>query len=86
MSANKSLSGRILLVDDQSANVRVVTALLERHGYVVTAASSGKDAVSAGTLATSLVTGVTQGSDGVKLSLASGASVDRDDIKGVFRP
>ena len=49
-------------------------------------ASSGKDAVSAGTLATSLVTGVTQGSDGVKLSLASGASVGRDDIRGVFRP
>ena len=27
-------TGRILVVDDQSANVRVVTALLERHGYV----------------------------------------------------
>ena len=49
-------------------------------------ASSGKDAVSASTLATSVVTGITQGSDGVKLSLASGASVGRDDIKGVFRP
>ena len=42
-------TGRILVVDDQSANVRVVTALLERHGYVVTAASSGKDALQATT-------------------------------------
>ena len=42
-------TGRILVVDDQSANVRVVTALLERHGYVVTAASSGKDALQAAT-------------------------------------
>ena len=44
-----SRSGRILVVDDQSANVRVVKALLERHGYVVTAASSGKDALEAAT-------------------------------------
>lgn len=42
-------TGRILVVDDQSANVRVVTALLERHGYVVTAAASGKDALQAAT-------------------------------------
>lgn len=49
-------------------------------------ASNGKDAVSARTLATSVVTGITQGSDGVKLALASGTSVGRDDIKGVFRP
>ena len=44
-----SRTGRILVVDDQSANVRVVTALLERHGYVVTAASNGKDALAAAT-------------------------------------
>ena len=42
-----SRTGRILVVDDQSANVRVVKALLERHGYVVTAASNGKDALAA---------------------------------------
>jgi two-component system, sensor histidine kinase and response regulator len=41
--------GRILVVDDQSANVRVVTALLERHGYSVTAAGNGKDALQAAT-------------------------------------
>ena len=42
-------TGRILVVDDQAANVRVVTALLERHGYAVTAASNGKDALQAAT-------------------------------------
>ena len=36
-------TGRILVVDDQSANVRVVTALLEGHGYVVTAAGEIPD-------------------------------------------
>lgn len=40
-------TGRILVVDDQSANVRVVTALLESHGYSVTAAGNGKDALAA---------------------------------------
>ena len=44
-----SRTGRILVVDDQSANVRVVKALLERHGYMVTAASNGKDALEAAT-------------------------------------
>ena len=44
-----SRTGRILVVDDQSANVRVVKALLERHGYVVTAASNGKEALEAAT-------------------------------------
>ncbi|HSD15815.1 MAG TPA: hybrid sensor histidine kinase/response regulator [Thermomonas sp.] len=42
-------TGRILVVDDQAANVRVVTALLERHGYAVSAASNGKDALAAAT-------------------------------------
>src|SRR6187431_1654681 len=37
--------GRILVVDDQSANVRVVTALLERHGYAVSSAVNGRDAL-----------------------------------------
>ena len=40
-------TGRILVVDDQAANVRVVTALLERHGYAVAAAGNGKDALAA---------------------------------------
>ena len=37
--------GRILVVDDQSANIRVVSALLERHGYQVSSASNGADAL-----------------------------------------
>ncbi len=38
-------SGRILLVDDQPANLRVVTTLLERQGYQVTTASDGESAL-----------------------------------------
>ena len=37
--------GRILVVDDQSANVRVVSTLLARHGYEVIAAYSGTEAL-----------------------------------------
>ena len=38
-------AGRILLVDDQPANLRVVTTLLERQGYRVTTASDGNAAL-----------------------------------------
>jgi two-component system, sensor histidine kinase and response regulator len=38
-------SGRILVVDDQPANLRVVAALLSRHGYEVQAADKGEDAL-----------------------------------------
>src|SRR5690606_27322749 len=37
--------GRILVVDDQAANLRVVTALLTRHGYEVLSASDGASAL-----------------------------------------
>lgn len=37
--------GRILVVDDQAANIRVVGALLTRHGYQVDSASNGVDAL-----------------------------------------
>ncbi len=37
--------GRILVVDDQAANIRVVSALLSRHGYQVDSASNGVDAL-----------------------------------------
>ena len=39
-------SGRILVVDDQPANLRVVSTLLARHGYEVITASSGEQALS----------------------------------------
>ena len=45
MQTTHSKIGKILVVDDQSANIRVVSALLERHGYAVDTASNGKDAL-----------------------------------------
>ncbi len=38
-------SGSILVVDDQPANLRVVSALLSRHGYQVITADSGEEAL-----------------------------------------
>ena len=40
-------AGTILVVDDQAANVRVVGALLNRHGYAVVPAGSGSEALDA---------------------------------------
>jgi two-component system sensor histidine kinase/response regulator len=40
-----TLSGKILLVDDQSANLRVVGTLLTRQGYEVITAASGDEAL-----------------------------------------
>ena len=40
-----TLSGRILLVDDQSANLRVVGTLLARQGYEVITAANGDEAL-----------------------------------------
>ena len=37
--------GRILVVDDQPANLRAVSALLNRHGYEVLTAGNGEDAL-----------------------------------------
>lgn len=45
MSAHATSPGKILVVDDQPANLRVVSALLARHGYEVITASSGEDAL-----------------------------------------
>ncbi|GAA3913067.1 hybrid sensor histidine kinase/response regulator [Luteimonas lutimaris] len=40
-----SASGSILVVDDQAANLRVVSTLLSRHGYEVITADSGEEAL-----------------------------------------
>ncbi|MBF6023231.1 hybrid sensor histidine kinase/response regulator [Lysobacter niastensis] len=40
-----TLSGKILLVDDQSANLRVVGTLLSRQGYEVITAANGDEAL-----------------------------------------
>jgi len=45
--AQDANAGNILVVDDQPANVRVVGALLNRHGYGVVTATSGPDALAA---------------------------------------
>ena len=39
--------GCVLVVDDVRGNVQLATALLEREGYTVTAASTGRDALDA---------------------------------------
>ena len=45
MPSQQPKPGRILVVDDQPANIRVVSGLLERHGYQVSSASNGEDAL-----------------------------------------
>src|SRR5688572_1525719 len=45
MSTPATSTGRILVVDDQAANLRVVTALLSRQGYEVVSASTGDEAL-----------------------------------------
>src|SRR5690606_13185218 len=47
MTANAS--GSILVVDDQATNLRVVSALLSRHGYEVITADSGEEALAIAT-------------------------------------
>ena len=41
----KVVAGRILVVDDQPANLRVVGALLSRNGYEVLSAANGEQAL-----------------------------------------
>jgi two-component system sensor histidine kinase/response regulator len=45
MGSTGTASGRILVVDDQQANLRVVGALLSRHGYDVQSADQGGKAL-----------------------------------------
>ncbi|MEN4905090.1 HAMP domain-containing sensor histidine kinase [Luteimonas sp. TWI1437] len=45
MPYSSPVSGRILVVDDQPANLRVVSSLLSRHGYEVTTAADGAEAL-----------------------------------------
>ena len=45
MAAAATSSGRILVVDDQTANLRVVSMLLTRQGYEVEAADTGEKAI-----------------------------------------
>ncbi|MCD9007676.1 HAMP domain-containing histidine kinase [Luteimonas sp. XNQY3] len=45
MPNSANASGRILVVDDQPANLRVVSSLLSRHGYEVQTAPDGAEAL-----------------------------------------
>ena len=45
MTPSETILGTILVVDDQSANRRVVSTLLTREGYRVVAAGSGEEAL-----------------------------------------
>jgi len=45
MTTFSTAPGRILVVDDQPANLRVVSALLARHGYEVVIAAGGQEAL-----------------------------------------
>lgn len=45
MSSKPRTSGRILVVDDQPANLRVVGTLLSRHNYEVLTAGNGEEAL-----------------------------------------
>lgn len=45
MATTAQNSGRILVVDDQAANLRVVSNLLQRQGYEVVTAGNGPDAL-----------------------------------------
>ena len=45
MAETVHTAGRILVVDDQPANLRVVSALLSRNGYEVTSALTGPEAL-----------------------------------------
>lgn len=44
-----TMPGRILVVDDQPANLRIVSTLLSRHGYEVIVADSGGEALAIAT-------------------------------------
>lgn len=45
MAGTNHMSGRILVVDDQQANLQVVSTLLSRHGYDVATAQHGEAAL-----------------------------------------
>ena len=47
MPTSKNIAGRVLVVDDQPSNLRIISALLSRRGYTVHTAESGEEALEA---------------------------------------
>ena len=79
--------GRILVVDDQTANIRVVSALLERHGYQVTSASNGADALVVAAESTPdliLLDMMMPGMDGFELLAALQQVPELDGVPSIF--
>ena len=80
-------NGRILVVDDQAANLRVVGILLGRNGYEVVTASKGADALAAAQAQTPdliLLDIMMPGMDGFELLAALRALPALRDVPAVF--
>jgi len=82
-----STTGRILVVDDQAANVRVVSILLARNGYEVIPAGSGPEALAAAGAQKPdliLLDMMMPGMDGFELLSALRAQPSLRDVPAVF--
>jgi signal transduction histidine kinase len=82
-----STTGRILVVDDQAANVRVVSVLLARNGFEVIPAGSGAEALAAATAQKPdliLLDMMMPGMDGFELLAALRAQPGLRDVPAVF--
>jgi signal transduction histidine kinase len=79
--------GRVLVVDDQAANLRVVGILLGRNGYEVSTASNGREALDAAAAQLPdliLLDMMMPGMDGFELLAALRARAELRDVPAVF--
>ena len=82
-----STNGRILVVDDEAANVRVVSILLARNGYEVIPAGSGPEALAAAGAQKPdliLLDMMMPGMDGFEVLAALRAQPSLPDVPAVF--
>ncbi len=81
------LTGSILVVDDQPANLRAVSALLSRHGYEVRTAGTGEEALEMAAVAVPdllLLDMMMPGMDGFDLLLRVQAHPELSAIPAIF--
>jgi len=86
-TSGSTTTGRILVVDDQAANVRVVSILLARSGYEVIPAGSGPEALAAAGAQKPdliLLDMMMPGMDGFELLAALRAQPSLRDVPAVF--
>ena len=86
-SSGSTSNGRILVVDDQAANLRVVGILLGRNGYEVVPAATGPEALAAAQAQTPdlvLLDMMMPGMDGFELLAALRALPALRDVPAVF--